>query len=448
MELPEPRKQAVVIIHGIGEQRPMDTLRKFVDAVVLPDGEGRARYYNKPDEKSGSFELRRLVTFDNRPKTEFYEFYWAHRMPRANWARITSWLRLLVFRPLSQIPEQLRALWWTAWAGFLVAAAYLLAVSAFAFWPELAPSWWPKPSLAVTTVPLIALLFAGAQAIVLSYIGDAAIYLSTHPTTVAARQEIRAAGVALLEELHADPEYERIIIVGHSLGSVIGYDIIKNLWLRMHALHGSPDRPGDEALKRVQSLAGVDRETIADRKAWARSFQDAVLALWREQRSQGFKWLVTDFVTLGSPLAHATLLLADNKDQFQQRVDERELPVSPPMLDHYNKLSYSIPFNLPDGSKRNVAAIHDGAPFAVTRWTNIYFPCRNLLFGDIVGGPLAGHFGPGVVDVPVKTKRWGGFLSHTFYWPQYPADCSQAGDPLTALTAALKLNLRRSERSK
>ena len=30
-------KQAVVVIHGIGEQRPMDTLRGFVEAMIPTD---------------------------------------------------------------------------------------------------------------------------------------------------------------------------------------------------------------------------------------------------------------------------------------------------------------------------------------------------------------------------------------------------------------------------
>ena len=48
-------RQAVVLIHGIGEQRPMATLRGFVHA-LLPKGE----YYSKPDDISDSFERRRL----------------------------------------------------------------------------------------------------------------------------------------------------------------------------------------------------------------------------------------------------------------------------------------------------------------------------------------------------------------------------------------------------
>ena len=53
-------KQAVVVIHGIGEQRPMDTLRAFADA-VLPDVEpGKEKFWSKPDKLSDLFELRVL----------------------------------------------------------------------------------------------------------------------------------------------------------------------------------------------------------------------------------------------------------------------------------------------------------------------------------------------------------------------------------------------------
>lgn len=54
-------KQAVVLVYGIGEQRPMDTVREFVKSVWVKDqGLDNTRYWNKPSEISGSFEHRRL----------------------------------------------------------------------------------------------------------------------------------------------------------------------------------------------------------------------------------------------------------------------------------------------------------------------------------------------------------------------------------------------------
>jgi hypothetical protein len=61
-------RQAVVLIHGIGDQRPMATLHDFV-RWLLPDDEDEGdnedhkreyNYYSKPDEIGDSFELRRI----------------------------------------------------------------------------------------------------------------------------------------------------------------------------------------------------------------------------------------------------------------------------------------------------------------------------------------------------------------------------------------------------
>jgi hypothetical protein len=73
-------------------------------------------------------------------------------------------------------------------------------------------------------------LFLVAQGFVLSYLGDAARYLSPRPRNIALRQKIRSEGLKLFRSLHASGEYDRIVVVGHSLGSVIGYDLITHLW--------------------------------------------------------------------------------------------------------------------------------------------------------------------------------------------------------------------------
>lgn len=64
----KPGRQAVVIIHGMGEQRPMDTVRNFVKTIwrgqddnETPDDAG-SNVWNKPDERTGSLALRRITT--------------------------------------------------------------------------------------------------------------------------------------------------------------------------------------------------------------------------------------------------------------------------------------------------------------------------------------------------------------------------------------------------
>jgi hypothetical protein len=97
--------------------------------------------------------------------------------------------------------------------------------------------------------------------------------------------------------------------------------------------------------------------------------------------------------------------------------------------------------------------LHHAAPFAVTRWTNLYFPARRGLFGDIIGGPVAPVFGAGVKDVAVRLKRdWLNRSpgAHVRYWMREretdpgdlprEADTADAEPALEALRAAIALD--------
>lgn len=65
---------AVVLLHGIGEQRPMGTLRGFVKGVF---GES---VRSRPDRLSALFEVRRLDVKSDEFNVDCYELYWAHHM--------------------------------------------------------------------------------------------------------------------------------------------------------------------------------------------------------------------------------------------------------------------------------------------------------------------------------------------------------------------------------
>ena len=427
-----PDRQAVVIIHGIGEQRPMQTLRGFADAVLGVLRNRRSRFYNKPDMLSDTFELRKLVSHRGNPRADLFELYWAHRMPIATWSRIAAWFQTLMLRPRADLEPQIRPIWWMCWTLAPIAVLLLLAGAVFWICPGLAPSWWPSGGQ--TPLPLLlGIALLGVQGVVLSYVGDAAIYLSAHPRTVAARQEIRAAGVALLEKLHAGGEYGRIVLVGHSLGSVIGYDLITQLWQRYNERHAAPAQPDQTALHALE--AAIAGEEAMDTAQW----HAAIHRLWHEQRKLGNPWLITDFVTLGSPLTHGKLLLADKEATFRRKQDERELPISPPMPERKREISYEVHYTTAAGAPQTLYMLHHAAPFAVVRWTNLYFPCRGVFTGDVVGGPVAPGFGPAVRDVPVATRIWGGLLAHTHYWTRDPRDKGQSGEPVPALREALGL---------
>jgi len=253
-------KQAVVLIHGIGEQKPMSTLRGFVDAVWTHDEAIHNQYagsgmWSKPDNVSQSFELRRLVTPQNIAgiETHFFEFYWAHLMEGTSYGHVIAWARSLLLRRPSTVPRQLKPVYWLLII-LLTVALLLLAHAVIGRKTGMTaiPPWLSLVS-SLLLVPL-------AGFIVLRVVGDAARYLHVAPTNIQRRHEIRQAGVALLKALH-EPErkYDRILLVGHSLGSVIGYDILTHAWVDFN--HDPPTGSKDiSALEALEELAGSANE--------------------------------------------------------------------------------------------------------------------------------------------------------------------------------------------
>lgn len=411
-------RQACVIIHGVGEQRPMSTLRKFVTAVLHGGPKEGARFWSKPDRMSESFELRRLSvpSTSRRPITDFYEYYWAYHMQDTKYRHVFEWFAQMLFRLPRQVPGRIKPLWIMTWLLILLGLLGLVVYSSAAV-----AGWQKILDLKKSSLIISALLFLVAYLcnwIALGYIGDAARYLNPSPKNIAMRQKIRSDGIQLVRRLHLSNQYQRIILVGHSLGSVIAYDIIRHLWPEFNIGHGKPRDFHQDALKGVE-LAGVAlSEAEKPGQEEVAAFRQKQRELWQEQRRLGNAWLVTDMITLGSPLAYAELLLADSRPDLHQRQSERELPTCPP-LEEERLYSYRLPPYEIEGGKRTIRVLNHGAPFACTRWTNFFFP------GDIIGGPLNSRFGNGIEDVRIgsRSHRLAHFLpfTHTRYWKDLEA---------------------------
>src|SRR4029453_13280320 len=227
-----------------------------------------------------------------------------HLMPIAPSRFLFSWLWTLMQRPARDMPPRFRFLWWLCWISSLFGVAVVMIALA---------NFLDRRPMSTSGVPeLSAVLLALAGSVwgfVLAYVGDAAIYLNPHPRTVEARNAIRSAGVALLGRLQSDDPYTRIIVAGHSLGSVIAYDMLRFAWnrtadrwrKRIEAGELVPPRPPQPALDAAEALAPRGPAEIA--AGW----RSAVLANYAEHRRLGLEWMVSDLVTLGSPLAHGDL---------------------------------------------------------------------------------------------------------------------------------------------
>lgn len=246
-------KQAVVFIHGIGEQRPMDTARRFVEA-VLPEPKFGEKYWSQPDPLSEILELRRLSKV-GRPKTHFYEYYWAYHVHGTKVGHLAKWLASLITRRKRDVPVHLRSLWRLSRV-LVFTILVFVALGGSDYWIPLGPGtpWWFVPAAFLALV----------QYFSISYLGDAARYLSPTPENISIRKKIRSEGLKLLRELHDKRQYDRIIIVGHSLGTVIGYDLISRLWQEYHSVHENPRRMKQPFIKSIsdigEKLTGDDKK--------------------------------------------------------------------------------------------------------------------------------------------------------------------------------------------
>ena len=90
--------QAVVVIHGMGEQIPMDTIKGFVDAVWQKDDAITANglpnpteVWSKPDARTGSLELRRITTAREHRESTGISQRGANRFLRAVLGRPHRW---------------------------------------------------------------------------------------------------------------------------------------------------------------------------------------------------------------------------------------------------------------------------------------------------------------------------------------------------------------------
>ncbi|MBV8110832.1 MAG: hypothetical protein JO012_13830 [Hyphomicrobiales bacterium] len=457
---PHVDMQAVVVIHGMGEQRPMDTIKAFVravwetDKVITANGLPHpTQVWSKPDVRTGSLELRRITTresiasasFPHGVRTDFYELYWADLTAGSTWDQFTGWVCGLLLRPPSRVPRDVTLAWIVLWIATVavIALAGLAAVPADT-WRKIGADWLAEWHwfLAFVAAALATCLHKTATAT----FGRVVRYTKADPDNIAARQAVRERGLKLLNSLHEGDYYKRIIIVSHSLGTMLAHDLLSYFWAQREAPRKiAESSPEFDALCELErAAAAVDRPNptaaIVDQYYEAqRSLRVALAArpappAHDPQTSPDPRWLITDFVTLGSPLAHAEFLIAASAEDLAKRKFERELPESPPLREQLDPKVFQLAqatgklpvgpsfkesklISFPPPSSPHVWELHHAAPFAVVRWVNVYDTASLVFRGDIIGGPLANEFGPAIIDIDLKSLRGQSrSFTHTKYW--------------------------------
>lgn len=125
------------------------------------------------------------------------------------------------------------------WLTLLVVAAFLILVAATiwmiaAFLEALKQVNGGKAADVVAgglAWPLLIAASAYIRTVLIQYLGDVAIYVTAHTLDAFndVRKEIKSYVHAVAEAVYSAAEYERVIVVGHSLGSVIIYDALNQL---------------------------------------------------------------------------------------------------------------------------------------------------------------------------------------------------------------------------
>ena len=404
-----------MVVHGMGNQFPMDTLRGFVEA-LQEDG---AILYSSPNRITDDREVRRL-SFSRKP-WDFFEYYWAHEMEEPKPGAILWWtVQLLFLKKKSTTLKKHIVKVYLLLTLLLLLIGGLAALGYYLFRDQikgaLAYSVYGLSVLIVVKF-LWSILSATIVGGIQSSIGDVIKYTIPSPDNIAVRDRIRKNGIELLKKLHEakrtdgiTPRYEKIILVGHSLGSIVAYDILNSLFTQYHtAFENIPaEEFKQQALEQLLQAKDKPDHTNYD-------YQNRQDALFEEYRKLGNGWRVHQFITMGSPLTHASMLLNRKPEDFARKKQQREFPTAPPQIDHEDKhFAFNLDYKNSEGNPVTIKTLHHAAVFAVTQWTNVYYS------NDWIGGAMAPEFGEGIREVALRAgNKWLRTIpmaTHTRYW--------------------------------
>lgn len=423
------KRIAVIIVHGMGEQKPMTTLRGFASSLLDYEKhalqlEEEVDRWVKPNVLSTTFSSKKITARHNKSRSavEFFEYYWAHNMRDNNISHIQQWYFGLMLK--TNVPNRLRIFWIISWILLFIILALILGIVHPSFYSHLTdetPSIFSGLSInkLISIISIIGTFaLTWIQKKLIGSFGDAARYFNITPENIKERDRIISDGLNLIKSL--DPkEYSRIIVVGHSLGSAIAYDILNILWFdKYQNITFDDDKKNKIFIAAINEIAAFQKMKNLDLEN-KKKLQNAQSELFKLIRKAKEPWLVSDFITLGSPLTYGPFLMAETTYDFQNRIADREINICPP---NPEKGTHSLYFL--ENEKDN-PVIHLGGMFASIRWTNLYYP------GDIIGGKINTLLGQGIINHKCRTKGLLQHLptSHTRYWASRVKESSIENSP-------------------
>lgn len=253
-------RTALIIIHGIGEQNPFETLDPFVQGLraALQSRGSAVNAAHRMAPRTGATgapwneSYIRLAPADASWHIDVHEYYWAYLTEKkVSVGDVFRWVSDALtgtknfakdnaatekrFENSTAYAHRMRSIYWM-----------LRLVYPLVWLLQLLPRWSSALRWIGEAVD------RWGTAIIVGYLGDVAIYTTTDEKSAnyRIRQRILAESQALVDAVlkgERGEGYDRVIIAGHSLGSVIAFDTLNRINIALSM--------GDE--KAAGALAGL-----------------------------------------------------------------------------------------------------------------------------------------------------------------------------------------------
>src|SRR6266487_3572737 len=167
---PSHKRTAVLVVHGIGSQRALETVRGVIRGVWLdsenPHDKGR-RIWTHPERDGADIDLSVMTTNEvpdskDKRSVDFHELYWAHLMSETKPVAVLLWLYELCRKGPIMKPGT-NGLWWAAaiFLGLMNLSFALLALRGVFLFSQTSPqSMLVAPFLLILSCVVFGLLIA------------------------------------------------------------------------------------------------------------------------------------------------------------------------------------------------------------------------------------------------------------------------------------------------
>jgi hypothetical protein len=251
------RRVAVVVVHGMGQQVPYETLGLLAECLTDLEGTPTPRaVIDRVQLTPDGAPLSRVEVTLPRADVHVYEGYWAPLTAgkvglwdtisfllsgfiAGVWSRIRGGqFKRWMFDKMQELPIKPGTVLSLVIALSALVLLSLPALWALSQWNDIQKDGFWTYLSAHSFVFALALVLLGLYAlglwyVLVEFVGDVALYVSAH--TVSRFEETRTAiqqvVVTVLRQVYlaqrnGKPEYDRVVLVGHSLGTVVAYDAL------------------------------------------------------------------------------------------------------------------------------------------------------------------------------------------------------------------------------